>query len=97
MRAHIMEKAKHKIMNITAFKYTMIKIRSKISYIAFSKHQTIVELITQTCARSYKLFMENGIHENIYKDEEILQQYRDIINQESTLGIRTAMLMKLNV
>lgn len=41
------EQAKHIVMTITAQKYRIIKIRQKISFIAFVKKQTVAELIVR--------------------------------------------------
>ena len=46
-RAELIEKAQHHLMSVTAFKFTLIKIRSKISYSAFEKNMTILELIVR--------------------------------------------------
>jgi hypothetical protein len=90
-----MQEAWHKIICATSFKYTLIKIRSKISYIAFQKQMTISELFFKTCLISYKLFLAQGIHKNIYQDD----QMRAFLQKLSTDSreFKTSVIMWQNI
>ena len=48
-----MEDCRFRIVRRTYFNFLMLRIRAKISYIAFMKRQTLVELIATQCFRSY--------------------------------------------
>lgn len=56
----IIQKAKHKIMTNTMQKYRIIKIRQKISFIAFSKCMTITELFYTTILDTYQTLLSNN-------------------------------------
>jgi len=42
-------------------KYLVMKIRMKISYIAFEKGMTIIELLLSSILCSYRMFVNEGL------------------------------------
>lgn len=63
----------------TALKYKIIRIRSKVSFIAFENRYTILELFLRKILESHREF----IHQNVYKpfmtDSEI-ESHLDLID-----------------
>ena len=47
-------------MKKTALKYSILRIRQKISFMAFMKKMTIQELILQTIVKSHEKFEAEG-------------------------------------
>ena len=96
IKTEAIHRAQHIIMSKTAFKYTLMRIRSKLSYQAYLKKMTIPELIISQCLTSYNIFLRAGIHKNYY-NEQSLRQFRDVIHNENNMSVKTALLMKLNI
>lgn len=55
----------------TALKYKIIRIRSKISFLAFEKRQTILELFLRKILESHREFIYQKVYEPRQSDEEI--------------------------
>lgn len=56
----IRNKNEHILVNKVYFKYLMMKIRHKISYMAFEKMVTINEIFFETIVKSYNSLIDCG-------------------------------------
>ena len=54
-RENTMRNIEHFVMKQTYFKYLLLKIRNKISYIGFEKRYTISELFCKTIIQSLNI------------------------------------------
>ena len=64
-KQRIHETVKHQIMKRTMQRYNLVRIRAKISYMAFIKRQTIPELICNSILESHKILVrQNEIPEH---------------------------------
>ena len=52
----------HKVFNKVYFKYLLLKIRAKISFIAFQKRMTISELFVRTILKCYTKLQDDGFY-----------------------------------
>lgn len=63
----------------TYLKYLLLRIRSKISYIAFTRKQTIVELIVSQCYKTYKILSEaNCIPKTQHHSKQLHRKFDSI-------------------
>ena len=53
-----MQDCQFRIMRKTYLKYLLLRIRAKLSYMAFIRRQTIVEMIVTQIYKSYKILSE---------------------------------------
>ena len=60
VKAKIKQSNEHKVFSKVYFKYLMLKIRAKISFLAFQKRMTIAELFTATIINCYEHLMQVG-------------------------------------
>ena len=61
----IKKSIKHQMMRKTAFRFKLLRIRQKISYIAYEQRMTIPELILSTILRVYRELPQLGL---VYAD-----------------------------
>ena len=77
-KQRIHETVKHQIMKRTMQRYNLVRIRAKISYMAFIQRQTIPELICNSILESHKILVrQNEIPEhekNLLEKEKLFQQ-----------------------
>ena len=73
--------AEESIYNQVCFRYTMLMIRHKISFSAFSKKMAIHELLIRTIQTSYRVFVQEGL----FKVDPTLEKiYDQMIPKEIT-------------
>lgn len=58
--ANIKQTNEHKVFTKIYFKYMLLKVRAKISFIAFEKRMTIPELFVSTILNCYEHLMSVG-------------------------------------
>ena len=63
-------------MRKTLLKFKIIRVRIKISYLAFIKTQTILALFLQRIIDSYEIL--NGLPE-IFKDNKVIEEFHESI------------------
>ena len=82
------------LLSMTYLKYLIIKFRQKISYIAFKKKMTIMELFLNAIKKSYDQLVAEGVIKRTRKeiaDEEEL--YRMVISEASNLTATMSSIM----
>lgn len=79
-------------MQKTFLKYTIIKIRQKISYSAFLRKQTVLELFCRQILMSYKMTQS----QNDLVNSQKVMQHMDEFTKTSSLSSCFLLLMKLN-
>ena len=63
----------------TYLKYLIMRVRAKISYMAFAKRQTVVELLVSQCYKSYKVLSEtNCIPKTQHHSKALHKKYDSI-------------------
>ena len=79
-------------MQKTFLKYTIIKVRQKISYEAFIKKHTVVELFCHKILLTYKLTKNKNYVDHSLK----VMEYMDEFTKTSSLNNCFMLLIKLN-
>ena len=69
MKYNIKATNEHKVFSKVYFKYLMLKVRSKISYLAFAKRMTVPELFYSTILNCYEHLMDVGAIPKLTKKE----------------------------
>ena len=72
-------------------KYIILKVRNKISYIAFHKKQTICELFIRAIYASYTILVRVGDLEPIEDETEVQKNYDKIINSDYASTFKAVM------
>lgn len=96
-REKILALQKKEIYRQTTFKYTLMRIRSKISYHAFRKHMSVNEFMISAIARSYKQLTEAGeIPVSAPYSPEICSLFEEILDAPMAKTINGLMQMALD-
>ena len=74
----IVEIVKHQIMKKTLTKYSILRIRQKISFMAFMKKMTVLEMIMESVLRTHDLFVQE---ESIPLYDPLLLEKHEIFNK----------------
>ena len=64
-------------MKITVRKYILLRVRSKISYHAFIRKQTIIEHFLKSISNTYYKF--NGVSKLVSENFNLIKDFRDSI------------------
>ena len=60
-RREIIQKNEHSLFRKVYMKYLILKVRAKISYMAFVKKMTVIELFATTILNSYETLKNEGV------------------------------------
>lgn len=97
VRYQIKQTCEHKLFRKVYLKYIIMRVRSKISYIAFIKRMTIPELIIKAIQNSHKAFIESGGIPRPSEEETQLHMrvYDDLDNEKLEGFIRSIVQFNL--
>ena len=73
-----MQMNEYKVFKKVCLKYMIMKIRMKISYMAFEKGMTIIELLLSSILCSYRTFVNDGL---IQEDQESKKRQDTLFNE----------------
>ena len=69
------------ILRKIQFRYLVLKVRSKLSFMAFMKKQTVSELLINQILKSYRAFIKvglitRGIAQEMMDEEDVYQKLK---------------------
>ena len=70
-RAKFYQQNEYRLYHKILLKYKIMAVRSKIAFMAMMKKQTVVELITTQCLKTFDLVQDCGLVKRDYKQIEI--------------------------
>lgn len=75
------EEHKMQILRKIQFRYLVLKVRSKLSFMAFMKKQTVSELLINQILKSYRAFIKvglitRGIAQEMMDEEDVYQKLK---------------------
>jgi hypothetical protein len=70
VRRNLVQKNEHILYRKVYMKYLILKVRAKISYMAFIKKMTVIELFATTIINSYNTMKAEGIICDEFPEEE---------------------------
>ena len=75
----------HRIMTKTMLRFTILRIRAKISYHAYMNRNTIMEHFMKQTTKSNRIF--NGHSQLLRENEKLIEEFLDSIKTTSLKGV----------
>jgi len=93
-KCKITKRERHEVIYSTLFNYKIMRIRAKISFIAFQKKCTFLELMLNQILKSYKeLYFDKNNKEHQQEALAIKTQYDEITGVKAAAGLKSVMQM----
>ena len=86
----IKQKNEHEIFRTVKFKYLIMRVRAKISFMAFEKRMTVVEFFVHTIQKCYRHLMASGAIPMM--DPEAMKKEIMVYSKLVTRGIRGSLI-----